>query len=197
MQEKSVSFMPNFPIKIHQRQKENQVHFTKILLSSALYLGTQLGEERSISQVAKRFMGTGIGPEPAEPRTSAPAPAPAGTAVGAGPPTPPLPGFRKAARSPPLSRAAAIITSTGSQLKPTVWHCNWLYSICSLPSPLLYSLSRWTFYEASKHIQVTEFYNRDTHRRSSAIKLSRVPSLINRGSSSTFCLSIYVKKNTL
>lgn len=82
------------------------------------YLGTQLGDERSISQVAKRFMGTGMLPEPS---TTAPDNAPVGRAVGAGPPPPPPPlppppppllGFRKAARTPPLSTAAAIITST-------------------------------------------------------------------------------------
>lgn len=76
-----------------------------------VYLGTQLGDDRSISQVAKRFMGTGMLPEP-EPSTTAPANAPVGRVVGAGPPPPPLLGFRKAARTPPLSTAAAIITST-------------------------------------------------------------------------------------
>ena len=73
------------------------------------YLGTQLGDDRSISQVAKRFMGTGMLPEP---RTTAPANAPVGRVVGASPPPAPLFGFRKAARTPPLSTAAAIITST-------------------------------------------------------------------------------------
>lgn len=80
------------------------------------YLGTQLGDDRSISQVAKRFMGTGmLLPEEPEPTTTAPAnaPPPAGGIVGAGPPLPPPPpGFRKAARTPPLSTAAAIITTT-------------------------------------------------------------------------------------
>lgn len=80
-------------------------------LTQHRYLGTQLGDDRSISQVAKRFMGTGMLPEP-EPRTTAPANAPVGRVVGAGPPPPPLLGFRKAARTPPLSTAAAIITST-------------------------------------------------------------------------------------
>lgn len=73
------------------------------------YLGTQLGDDRSISQVAKRFMGTGMLPEPS---TTAPANAPVGRVVGASPPPAPLFGFRKAARTPPLSTAAAIITST-------------------------------------------------------------------------------------
>lgn len=73
------------------------------------HLGTQLGDDRSISQVAKRFMGTGMLPEP---RTTALANTPVGRVVGAGPPPPPLLGFRKAARTPPLSTAAAIITST-------------------------------------------------------------------------------------
>lgn len=54
-------------------------------------------------------MGTGMLPEP-EPMTTAPVSAPVGRVVGEGPP--PLPGFRKAARTPPLSTAAAIITAT-------------------------------------------------------------------------------------
>lgn len=77
------------------------------------YLGTQLGDDRSISQVAKRFMGTGILLAEPEPTTTAPASAPpTGGIVGAGPPLPPMLGFRKAARTPPLSTAAAIITTT-------------------------------------------------------------------------------------
>lgn len=54
-------------------------------------------------------MGTGMLPEPI---TTAPANAPVGRLAGPGPPPPPLFGFRKAARTPPLSTAAAIITST-------------------------------------------------------------------------------------
>lgn len=54
-------------------------------------------------------MGTGMLPEPI---TTAPANAPVGRLAGPGPPPPPLLGFRKAARTPPLSTAAAIITST-------------------------------------------------------------------------------------
>ncbi|KAK5882136.1 hypothetical protein CesoFtcFv8_020753 [Champsocephalus esox] len=54
-------------------------------------------------------MGTGMLLDP-EPRTTVPANAPVGRVVGAGPP--PQLGFRKAARTPPLSTAAAIITST-------------------------------------------------------------------------------------
>ncbi len=79
-----------------------------------MYLGTQLGDERSISHVANKFIGTGMmGPKPAAPEPEPPAPAmvdPPGTAAdagaGAGAPTP---GFMKAARTPPLSTAAAII----------------------------------------------------------------------------------------
>lgn len=90
------------------------------------YRGTQLGEERSISQVAKRFMGTGMELEP-EPHSTVPdaeataaPPAAAAAAVGAAPP-PPLDGFRKAARSPPLSSAAAIITSAAPLAHPLLW----------------------------------------------------------------------------
>lgn len=85
------------------------------------YLGTQLGEDRSISHVAKRFMGTGRGPE--EPEAAAPdpvmTPGAANPTPGARPPTPtpPVPGFMKAARTPPLSMAAAIIASPGSRLE--------------------------------------------------------------------------------
>lgn len=81
-----------------------------------MYLGTQLGDERSISHVANKFMGTGMmGPEPAapEPEPTAPAMAdpPGATAAGAGAGAP-TPGFMKAARTPPLSTAAAIIEPT-------------------------------------------------------------------------------------
>lgn len=83
-----------------------------------MYLGTQLGDERSISHVANKFMGTGMmGAEPAapepEPEPRAPAmadpPGAAGAGAGAGAPTP---GLMKAARTPPLSTAAAIIEPT-------------------------------------------------------------------------------------
>jgi hypothetical protein len=86
-------------------------------VSSLAYLGTQLGEERSISHVAKRFIGTGMGPSDPpefEPMPPAPTAAPGAEGIGAGggpPIPPPLPGFRKAARTPPLSTAAAIIAS--------------------------------------------------------------------------------------
>lgn len=47
--------------------------------------------------------------------------APVGRVVGASPPPAPLFGFRKAARTPPLSTAAAIITSTAwDWLEPNV-----------------------------------------------------------------------------
>ncbi len=76
-----------------------------------MYLGTQLGDERSISHVANKFIGTGMmGPKPAAPEPPAPAmadppgaAATAGTGAGA-----PIPGFMKAARTPPLSTAVAI-----------------------------------------------------------------------------------------
>lgn len=77
-----------------------------------MYLGTQLGDERSISHVANRFIGTGMtGAEPPEPELTAPAtadpPGAAGAAAGAQ-----TPGFMKAARTPPLSTAAAIVEET-------------------------------------------------------------------------------------
>lgn len=101
------------------------------------YLGTQLGDDRSISQVAKRFMGTGMLPEP---RTPAPAKAPVGRLVGANPPPAPLLGFRKAARAPPLSTAAAIITSTArgaalAKCRTNAGSAGLCAACCLLPAP--------------------------------------------------------------
>ena len=85
----------------------------------AHYLVTQLDEDWSISHVAKRFIGTVMGPSDPpelEPIPTVP-PAPPGaerTGAGKGPQTPPpLPGFKKAARTPPLSTTAAIIACPG------------------------------------------------------------------------------------
>lgn len=97
----------------HERWSFTDAHiYTTALV--VMYLGTQLGDERSISHVANRFIGTGMtGTEPPEPEPELTAPATAdppgaaGAAAGAQ-----TPGFMKAARTPPLSTAAAIVEET-------------------------------------------------------------------------------------
>lgn len=67
---------------------------------SASHLGTQLGAERSISQVAKRFIGTGTGPSPPETPDATPHGATGGPAMPAAPPGPDP-------KEPPAAAAAA------------------------------------------------------------------------------------------
>lgn len=71
----------------------------------SLHLGTQLGAERSISQVAKRFMGTGTGPRPPETPDTAPH-GPVGSPVA--PADPPGPDPSEPAAVAAAAAAAAI-----------------------------------------------------------------------------------------
>ncbi len=116
-----------------------------------MYLGTQLGDERSISHVANKFIGTGMmGLKPAAPEPPAPAmadppgaAATAGTGAGA-----PIPGFMKAARTPPLSTAVAITirndAQAGLRWSRTLLLTHKVQTAFYCSSSLIYTDLRWS-----------------------------------------------------